>query len=340
VEQGEVRLGELFQAMRPYLSALGAGATRALELLGPAPVPLMLFAGEICSCRDRHGQTVYLFNDCNVYNLLRHGETDCILLKTVARAKTFMAEVPDLLLLPLLLEGINSHNKEFIFLGNHQCYYRKEESRYEIEYKLNLSHAADIWDLNLRFYELIRDGQLKNYILEYRDEFQKWDYYNHLFEVTAPEEERGYISFIPLTNGKYNVKRKIFKEDALKRIELIDKNIAIDTSFEEFLCSNYKISYKRYPPFRRVRYDINFESLLTGNVFGIFFDRVTIEGQTETLTQCELEYLRTRSLFANTQVRQELDEIYSWLLAQLKLLGLSYQEGFYSKLSFMRDSCS
>ena len=41
--------------------------------------------------------------------------------------------------------------------------------------------------------------------MEFGDEFQTWDYLNHLYDVPAPPTEQGYISFIPLSTGGYTV---------------------------------------------------------------------------------------------------------------------------------------
>ena len=65
----------------------------------------------------------------------------------------------------------------------------------------------------------MREGELPGFIPEYGDEFQAWDYLNHLFAIPEPAEERGYVSFIPLSVGGYTIKRKWFDEDATRRGE-------------------------------------------------------------------------------------------------------------------------
>ena len=237
----------------------------------------------------------------------------------------------------ILEECIRGHDQHALFLGNHQCYYRKIQSEYEIEYKFNLQCPVRIWELNADLYSRVKSGSLPGFILEYKDEFQKWDYHNHLFAVTAPEKEVGYISFIPRTNGNYNVKRKLYKKDQLKRKELIQHNVRIEGSLEDYLSRHYTFQYKKYPPFRRVRYDINFESLETGNVFGIFFDHVSVAGRPEALIQCEIEYLRTRSLFENQLHVEELKRIHAWTTDYFTEKKIKYEKTFYSKLSFLRD---
>ncbi len=300
---------------------------------------------------------VEVLRDISLFSQLRFSETDIIFIKTAKTMQPIIAigrEAMDSSGIltssletnagcpggsPLLAECVKHHDRHSLFLGNHQCYYRKMESEFEIEYKLNLDCGSRIWDLTVDIYSKIKSGGMPGYILEYKDEFQKWDYHNHLFEVTAPEEERGYISFIPRTDGKYNVKRKIYKQDDLKRRETIRSAVKIEGTLEDFLADEFGFGFKRYPAFRRVRYDINFESLRSGNVFGIFFDHVSVEGKLERLVQCEIEYLRTRSLFDNHLHMDELAFIYEWTLDYLGKKGISYTETYYSKLSFLRDIC-
>jgi hypothetical protein len=296
-----------------------------------------------------------LLTDLTCYSQLRFSETDFIFIKTGFNRELLLKTGPDRPIdpgdlgletplryldpsrCPILGQGINLHDQNALFLGNHQCYYRKIQSELEIEYKFNLQCPDRIWELNADLYARVKAGLLEGYILEYKDEFQKWDYHNHLFAVTAPEEEVGYISFIPRTNVNYNVKRKIYKQDALKRKELIQPNVRIEGSLEDYLSQHYTFQYKKYPPFRRVRYDINFESLQTGNVFGIFFDHVSVAGRPESLVQCEIEYLRTRSLFENQQHVEELNRIHAWTIEYFNEKKIKYEQTFYSKLSFLRD---
>ena len=50
--------------------------------------------------------------------------------------------------------------------------------------------------------------------------------------------------------------------------------------------------------FRCLRYDINLESLSTGHNYSIMFDRCTTAADpVEPLVRCEIEYLRSRTLF-------------------------------------------
>lgn len=287
-----------------------------------------------------------------MYSQLRYSENDIIFIRTgecqdyyiedksgvLDNSKLYDIELVQIPTNAILGKCIELHNENSVFLGNHQCYYRKENSEYEIEYKFNLEKPADPWNLIMGVYREIKDGLLPNYILEYKDEFQKWDYYNNLFEITGPEKDIGYISFIPLTNDKHLIKRKFYNEDQLKRREVHTRNVEIPTTPEDYLKEHYKVEYKAYPPFRRVRYDINLESLKSGNVFGIFFDHISVEEKDNILMQCEIEYLRTRSLFSNDLFMDELNEVLEWTKDFLDRNNINYTQTFYSKLSFVRDT--
>ena len=58
------------------------------------------------------------------------------------------------------------------------------------------------------------------------------------------------------------------------------------------------------PPFQRVRYDVQCESMRTGHVYGIFFDRCSLLAAPEVvLSQCELEYRRSRSILDHDRTK-------------------------------------
>ncbi|WP_406498319.1 hypothetical protein OG936_27830 [Streptomyces sp. NBC_00846] len=70
------------------------------------------------------------------------------------------------------------------------------------------------------------------------------------------------------------------------------------------------------PPFQRVRYDVQCESMRTGHVYGIFFDRCSLLTAPEVLlSQCELEYRRSRSVLDHDadEVLREMERIDDWL---------------------------
>jgi hypothetical protein len=243
-----------------------------------------------------------------------------------------------------LPRALRLHAEHFLFLNNHQRYYRKCFPGKELEYKYTLTPPVDAWTLTVELYRAVRGGALPGYLMEYRDEFQAWDYLNHLFEVTGPgDEERGYVSFIPTTDGKHLLKRKWYLEDSFERRESHTYGLSVqdDGGFERYIGEELKVAAVRLPSFRRVRYDINFESARTGHIYGIFFDHCSlVEDRDVTLNQCELEYLRSRVVVEcdEADITKEMQEIAFWLEAFLYERGLSSERGVYSKRTFLRDA--
>ncbi|MGF1341636.1 hypothetical protein ACQSMD_16175 [Streptomyces flavovirens] len=243
-----------------------------------------------------------------------------------------------------LPEAVRLHAEQFLFLNNHQRYYRKCFEGQELEYKYTLTPPVDVWTQTVELYRSLLDGDLPGYVMEYRDEYQAWDYLNHLFEVTGPTEaELGYASFIPTTDGKHLLKRKWYAEDTFDRREshTYGLDLADDGGFERYIREELKVEAVRLPSFRRVRYDINFESVRTGHVYGVFFDHCSlVEDHEVTLNQCELEYLRSRVAVEpdEAEVLPEMDEIVAWLEAFLRKRGLNDRRGFYSKRTFLKDA--
>ena len=270
--------------------------------------------------------------DVCVYSQLRFTVEDAIFIKTGCLKNR------DMNIDQTIRYAISLYQKNFVFLGNHQCYYRKMDSKKEIEYKFNIIDNSDPWLLICELMEDMRMGKIDNYIYEYKDEFQKWDYMNYMFKINGNEDERGYISFIPQTNGNYLIKRKIYQQDQLSRTEIHYKNVEIKVPLNKYIEEKFKLyEYVEFAPFRRVRYDINIECCKTGNVHGIFFDYITINGHKEILKQCEIEYLRTRSLYENTEYQDELLKLKEYMVDFFKKRKINFEETFFSKLSFVTN---
>lgn len=272
-------------------------------------------------------------NRINIFSQLRFSKNDIIFIRTgISESENINS---------IIEKAMELHKKNFVFLGNHQCYYRKMDSAKEIEYKFNINDDSDPWIMINDIFDEVSDGKMKNYIFEYKDDFQKWDYMNYMFKINGDESQKGYISFIPQTNGKYLIKRKIYQHDQISRTEIHYKNMDVKCPLHEFIESYFGLhDYVEFPPFRRVRYDINIENYKTGNVHGIFFDYITVEGHDNVLLkQCEIEYLRTRALFDNDEYRDELTYLKNYMVDFFKRKNIDYTETFYSKLSFMTDVC-
>lgn len=272
-------------------------------------------------------------NVINIYSQLRFTNQDLIFIRTGEIHTDENTSYRDIIELAIKL-----HAENFVFLGNHQCYYNKMDSAKEIEYKFNIVDDTDPWIMINNIIDDVNDKKVDNYIFEYKDDFQKWDYMNYMFKINGDETESGYISFIPQTNGKYLIKRKIYQQDQLSRTEIHYKNVDINVPLKNYIEEHFGLKdYVEFPPFRRVRYDINIESCRTGNVHGIFFDYISVEGYDMVLKQCEIEYLRTRSLFENDEYRDELIFLRDYMKGFFEKKGVEYKETFYSKLSFMTD---
>ncbi len=241
-----------------------------------------------------------------------------------------------------LAPALAAHASHALFLNNHQRYYRKCFPGQELEFKYTLDPAPDIWALTVELNRRIHAGDLAGFIPEYRDEFQAWDYANHLFDVTGPEAERGYVSFIPTTDGKNLMKRKWYAEDSFSRREEHTYGLMIEPEkFGHYIRTELGVEVRPMPPFRRVRYDVNFESVRTGHVYGIFFDHCSLYGAPDVvLSQCELEYLRTRSPLEPDEAAAltEIEELAQWLEGYLTEQGLPAERSFYSKRTFLKDA--
>lgn len=192
-----------------------------------------------------------------------------------------------------LTTALELHDRQAQFLNSHECHYRKCFDGQELEYKYTLDPTADIWTLAVDTHRRLRTGHLTGFIPRYRNEFESWDFPNHLFEVTGPEADRGYVSFIPMVNGKYLIKRKWFTQDAFARREQLTTDVDIEGPLDDYLRNTLHLPAQPLPPFRRIRYDINIESTHTGNIFSILYDRCTLlDAPDVALCQCELEYIK------------------------------------------------
>ena len=199
--------------------------------------------------------------------------------------------------------------------------------------------SVDIWRLHRDLNRELRLGAWSGYIPEFNQEYHVWDYESAMFEVLEPAHAKGYIAFIPQADGRATVKYKRFVTDAEQRLEDISNDIAVEPA--QFMDAARRLSggqVRRLPGFRRTRFDCDLESLETGNVFGIFFDICrTGDGTKALLSQCEVEYLRSRTLAPVAHVEEEFVKLCDRTRDFLAARGIEANEGHYSKLSFTRD---
>jgi len=233
-----------------------------------------------------------------------------------------------------------------IVLDAHQCFnhtgwFSKWEPEIEMERKYTLKgDRADIWKLSRKLYRAIADGAYPRYIPEFLDEYQVWDFENYMFELFSGAQSDGYISFIAQADGRMTAKYKRFQADAERRYEDLQVNLELSLdALDAYVRSRFpNHSARRFPAFRRKKIDIKLESLETGNVYGIYFDMCRPQDDpASSLCQCEVEYMRSRILGPIHQVEDEYAEVCAMAKQYLLDERVDFDEGFYSKLSFMRD---
>lgn len=235
-----------------------------------------------------------------------------------------------------------AHAKSSMALNNHLRYFRKHFTGTELEVKYTLDPSLNIWPASMGLLKALRDGELQDCRPEYREEFQIHHTQNYLFDVMGPESEIGYASFIPTVTAGHVLKRKWFTKDAFARREELTSGLELSPDqFETYLSGVLGLQVLAMPPFQRVRYDIQCESMRTGHIYGIFLDRCSLLAAPEVvLSQCELEYLRSRSILDHDQdgVLREMGRIDNWLCTYLTTRGWTNERTFYSKRSFLRDA--
>jgi hypothetical protein len=226
------------------------------------------------------------------------------------------------------------------FLNNHQYYYRKFWPGDELEHKLTLPPEVDIYGLAVEFRNLIGTAGFSEYVWEYGDVFQQWDFDNHLYEVPGPPAEAGYISFIPDSTGLHVVKRKWFQEDGFRRRESKWLGVDVGESFDEYLRTSAKVNARYLGTFRRTRFDISCESKRSGNVHAIMIDRCQIRDPPgPDLCQIEIEYLHSRTLRdeAAAAVEKELGYLVGEVSKVLSARRIPFRADSLSKMTYLRE---
>ena len=224
-------------------------------------------------------------------------------------------------------------------LNNYNSLYTKINPDVESEYKLDLPQNTDIWNLQRYFIKALQTKKLKGYLHNPSKGITRWLFENYLFEITKPQKERGYISFIRNPNGTYIIKHKIYDKDKLHRIELRNRDIKIEGSLESYLKNNYpNLRFKKYPMFMREFYGFVMDSLDTGNNFGFTADRCYIPNTNyPALVQVEIEYYNSLNLKKPTNYKRELKIVTEMYEDNLKKLQIPYRRSFYSKLTYLKD---
>jgi hypothetical protein len=187
----------------------------------------------------------------------------------------------------------------------------------EIETKLALTSGVSPWALASRLSTLVGTDALPGFIPDVGNELQRWQTYQHTWEVLAPADDVGYLALIHSGSGRYDLKRKRFGEDGLRREETFRFNVGVHDSVR----------------------DGNVESAETGHFFGLEIDEVTLDDAAARLSQLEVEYHRSRvhDGLAEDSIEPELMRLTLLVKGLLSELGEPAELTYYSKLSFLRD---
>lgn len=273
--------------------------------------------------------TLYHFND-TAY----HGS---IMLKYAEVTYQDIAHLNEWDLTIQLLDKAFPRLTKYRHLLNDTCWYSRWNNGMELERKFTFKGVPNTWALNTALYKEINiDRKLPGFVPELDMDFQVFDYDNHIFEVIEPSS-KGYISFIPQTNKKVSVKQKWFEKNAELRKETINADVELDASqFEAKATELAGGEVKAMPPFRRKRFDVNFESLSTGNIFGVYFDicRSVQEPEKYVFSQCEVEYCRSRTMFDFKNVMEEFESICAYVENFLNQQNVEFEQNLFSKLDF------
>ncbi|MEO6703234.1 MAG: hypothetical protein ABI140_22245, partial [Jatrophihabitantaceae bacterium] len=242
-----------------------------------------------------------------------------------------------------LLAAIDEH---FLKVNNYLCFRVKLQPDVELEHKFTLVDHPDVWTLARETLSMVGAGGLAGWLVEFREEIQGWDFLNHVYAIDEPEEDAGYVSFIPTTDGRHTVKRKIFSVDTDERPELRNRGVDVGGDFEAYLAETMRLTPAWHASFRRIRYDVSVESIETGNVFGIAYDRSTIIDDAgspvpgaDELTQCEIEYIYSQSLapIDFDSVRADLGRLRVLMSDYFARRSIENYQRHESKLTYLRS---
>jgi hypothetical protein len=281
-------------------------------------------------CATRHD------DDWHVYSRAHLSADRWCFIRTSATA--VQATPDDLNWLPRAITGQALHAG---VLNTHQCTVPPGFAGKEVETKFTLPTDAPTWSLAIDAHHQLTTGGIPAMTPRFGQDFEMCDYANYLFHVAAPPEQAGYVSFMSVRPNRFWIKRKHFAVDSLVRSESVSSEIEIREPLDSYVHDVLHLDATLLPPFRRIRYDIMFESLATGNHYCVLFDRCTVyDDPDEMLVQCEIEYMRSRRVLPLTEdlVLDELDELTEWAADFLADHGITAQTHYYSKLSFLRDT--
>lgn len=221
--------------------------------------------------------------------------------------------------------------------------YLTYEQGTEIEQKITLLDDVSVWAVTKDLWTAVQHGSFPGFITDPGYELTRWHFVQHNFEVLGPAHDIGHMAFQEQPDGRYQLKRKRFAEDRLRREESFRKGIEVpDKDFARFLADEYPaLEFRRLPSFTRTRFDINVQSVVTGHYFGIETDEVTVGSGTgaRRLRQIEIEYLETRRHegMDAASIDTDLELLTGLVETHTAKAGIRTRRDYYSKLSFLRD---
>ena len=235
------------------------------------------------------------------------------------------------------------HRAHAARLNNHQRWFVNARPGLEIEQKFTLAGRPDIWLLAARTRDLVAAGAIDGWIPEHGSGggFEQWDFPSHIYEIAAPEPERGYIAFIPAVDGSWGIRRKWFTADAVIRREQLTGGLDLGAvpDLRAVIRDRYGLAPSWGGCYRRVRYNVLLESLRSGHVFSVMFDRCTdAAGLAPDLHQAEVEYIRSRVVTARPgdDLMGEFGQLCDWTRQFLDGCGVRAEQDNLSKLTWLR----
>lgn len=280
--------------------------------------------------------------DLYFYHLIHHTVSGALYLRYFAAKKDLGDGPSNLSLLRRYLRSASSRWNAIRALLSDNCGYTKWRSDIEMERKFTFESIPDTWSLINALHAEIRVGALAKFIPELDRDFQVFDYESTIFAVGGNPSNQGYISFIPQADGRTTVKRKWFTKNAEIRRETLYPNLIIP--YERFSAVAEEMAgseIQALPAFRRKRFDVNFESLATGNVYGVYFDICRIsENHAHGFSQCEVEYCRSRTFDCFRDVEEEFELVANFTRDFLLRYEQRFQHDMYSKLDFVRSAAT
>jgi len=235
------------------------------------------------------------------------------------------------------------HRAHAARLNNHRRWFVNARPGLEIEQKFTLAGRPDIWLLAARTRDLVAAGDIDGWIPEHGSGggFEQWDFPSHIYEISAPEAERGYIAFVPAVDGSWGIRRKWFTADAVIRREELTGGLDLGPApdLRAVIGDRYGLAPSWGGCYRRVRCNVLLESLRSGHVFSVMFDRCTdAAGLAPDLHQAEVEYIRSRVISArpDDDLMSEFGQLCAWTRQLLDRCGVKAEQNNLSKLTWLR----